>query len=161
MTIRKLFRAEVAHRLTSAYTKRCLGIHGHSYKFEIFIESKELDSSWMVMDFKMLKERLYAFLDAFDHTLLIDAKDTFLVENAAKLNPRYIIVPYNPTAEMIALHIYLYAKSIGLNVQKTVVHETEGGCAICDSAEGLSINLKEVIFSKELKQEEKRLTSYK
>lgn len=151
MTIRKLFKAEVAHRLTSAYTKRCLGLHGHSYKFEVFIEADRLDSSEMVMDFKMLKERLYAFLDAFDHALLIDVKDAFLVENASKLNSRHIIVPYNPTAEMMALHIYLYAKKLGLDIQKTIVHETEGGCAICDNAEEISIDLNEVVFSEELK----------
>jgi len=150
MTIRKLFKAEVAHRLTSAYTKRCLGLHGHSYKFEVFIEADTLDRSQMVMDFKMLKEKLYIFLDAFDHSLLIDRNDSFLVQNAPLLNSRYIIVPYNPTAEMMALHIYLYAKDIGLNVQKTIVHETEGGCAICESGSDEELDIKSVIFSKEL-----------
>ncbi len=150
MIIRKLFRAEVAHRLISAYTKRCLGLHGHSYKFEIFIKKDHLNSDEMVMDFKKLKEKLYNFLDAFDHSIIISDKDGFLVKNASKLNSRYIIVPYNPTAEMMAVHIFLYAKKLGLSIYKVIVHETESGYASYKGKEDIKLELDKVIFSKEL-----------
>ncbi len=151
MQIRKLFKAEVAHRLTSAYSKRCTGLHGHSYRFEIFLESPAKDEHQMVMDFKLLKERLYAFIDAFDHALLVSDEDTFLREVAPKLNTRYIILPYNPTAEMMASHIFTYAKHIGLEIAKAVVHETDTGCAVCEGLEsGFEVDLEKVIYSKEL-----------
>jgi len=111
-----------------------------------------MDEHEMVMDFKLLKEKMYSFLDAFDHSLLISDQDSFLCEVASKLNPRYIIVPYSPTAEMMASHIYLYGRSIGLDVVKVIVHETDSGCAICESTDGFEVELKEVIFSDELIQ---------
>ena len=64
----------------------------------------------MVLDFKLVKEKINALLDAFDHSLLIWDKDEFLVKNAKELNERYMIVPYNPTAELMALHIYKHIK---------------------------------------------------
>ena len=148
MEIRKVFRAEIAHRLSRAYTTRCLGVHGHSYKFEIFVKSDTLDENEMVMDFKLLKERANKFLDCFDHTLLIEEDDSFLVQNASALNPRYMIVPYNTTAENISSHIYSQLKKLGLPINKVIVHETEDGCAICE--EENMIDLSKVYFSEAL-----------
>ncbi len=150
MIIRKLFKAEIAHRLTTAYTKRCLGLHGHSYKFEVLVHDNRLNVDEMVMDFKKLKEKLYNFLDGFDHALLISDKDSFLVKHAKELNSRYMIVPYNPTAEMMAVHIFLYAKSIGLNICEVIVHETDSGYASYKGEDGIKMDLTKVVFSEEL-----------
>lgn len=152
MIIRKLFKAESAHRVLGAYTKKCRGIHGHSYKFEVFLESDSLDETHMVMDFKLLKEKLMQFMDAFDHSLIVYDQDAFLVEIAGKLNERYMIVPYNPTAEQFAVHIYDYAKNLGLAITKVIVHETETGCAIYEGGE-LSIDLDKVRFSSVLEMD--------
>jgi len=149
MLIRKLFKAETAHRVLGAYTEKCRGIHGHSYRFEIFLGGEELDSSHMVMDFKLLKEKLNKFLDAFDHSLIVYDQDEYLLSVVENLNERYMIVPYNPTAEQFAVHIYDHAKSLGLDIKKVIVHETDTGCAIYEGGE-LYIDLEKVRFSQVL-----------
>lgn len=148
MTIRKIFKAECAHRVLGAYTTKCRGLHGHSYKFEVFLSGDSLDCTHMVMDFKLLKEKLHKLMDAFDHTLVVWKDDTFLVEAAPNLNERYMIVPYNPTAEQFAVHIYSYTKKIGLDVSKVIVHETDTGCAIYEG--GLEMDIDAVFYAKSL-----------
>lgn len=128
MQIRKTFKAETAHRVADAYTTRCRGLHGHSYEFEVILRDINLNSCGMVIDFKLVKEKINTFLDAFDHSLLIWEEDKFLVENAKELNERYMIVPYNPTAELMALHIYKFVQNI-YDVESVIVHETRTGYA--------------------------------
>ena len=128
MQIRKTFKAETAHRVADAYTTRCRGLHGHSYEFEIILKDTNLNNCGMVLDFKLVKEKINALLDAFDHSLLIWDKDEFLVKNAKELNERYMIVPYNPTAELMALHIYKHIKKM-YDVESVIVHETRTGYA--------------------------------
>jgi len=60
--IRKLFRFEAAHRVRDAYSVRCRGLHGHSYRVEILL-SGELDSVGMLLDFKRLKETIGKTID--------------------------------------------------------------------------------------------------
>ena len=151
MEIRKIFKAEIGHRLISAYSKRCLGLHGHSYIFEIFLRSNELDMNEMVIDFGKLKVEINNFIDSFDHSLLICNKDRFLIENAEQLNRRYIIVNYNPTAEKIAQHIFNYLTDAGLLINRVIVHETTTGCAICEKYDNK--NIYEIYFSEQIRKE--------
>lgn len=149
MIIRKLFEAEVAHRVLGAYSKRCQGVHGHSYKIEIFLEDEKLDETGMVMDFKLLKEQVKPFIDAFDHSLLISLDDKDLIDANINfnLNSRYILVPYNPTAEQMAKHIFQFLyEELKINVVKVIVHETNTGYAICDKNYG-DIDLGQVYMS--------------
>ncbi|MDX2470094.1 MAG: 6-carboxytetrahydropterin synthase [SAR324 cluster bacterium] len=151
MIIRKLFKAETAHRVALAYTTRCQGLHGHSYLFEIFLHGMTQDDAQMLMDFKLLKEKLNTFLDAFDHSLLIWDQDQDLIEMAPKLNSRHIILPYNPTAEQMARHIYYHARAMALPLQQVIVHETKTGYAQFSGDDDIIIDLSKVIYSEELK----------
>lgn len=151
MIIRKTFKAEIAHRVKNAYTTRCQGLHGHSYIFEVFLAGDTQDKAEMLCDFKLVKEKLNGFLDAFDHSLVIQDKDTFLVNNAEELNERYIIVPYNPTAEQMARHIYYQGKELVDNILKVIVHETKTGYAEFAGDDNIDIDLNKVIYSKETK----------
>ena len=86
-TIRKLFRFEMAHQLSKAYSTACSEqIHGHSYVCEIFLKSDQLDETGMVVDFVALKGFLDNIVEEFDHTLLNGRVE-------------------NPTAENICLYI--------------------------------------------------------
>jgi len=152
MIIRKLFKAELAHRVLHAYTTRCRGVHGHSYLFEVFLQGVTQDDAQMLMDFKLLKEKLNAFLDAFDHALLVWDQDPELIEMAPKLNSRYIILPYNPTAEQMARHIYYQAQTLGMPIHQVIVHETKTGYAQFSGDDEIVIDLSRVIFSEELQQ---------
>ena len=131
MQISKTFKFEMAHRVLESYTTRCQGLHGHSYKVTITLEGS-LDKVGMVMDFKEVKDKIGGFLDTFDHTLVVWEEDERLVELAPELNKRNMIVPYNITAENMAIHILYECINESLPVKNVVVYETETGCAKMD-----------------------------
>ncbi|MDT8447779.1 MAG: 6-carboxytetrahydropterin synthase [bacterium] len=155
MIIRKLFKAEVSHRVSYSYTTRCQGLHGHSYLFEVFLKGDTQDQAQMLMDFKLLKDKFNNFMDAFDHSLMVWVEDQELVEMAPKLNDRYMILPYNPTAEQMARHIYFEAQRIGLPIHKTIVHETKTGYAEYAGDDEITFDLTEVFFSPQILAEYK------
>lgn len=151
MIIRKLFKAEAAHRVSFAYTERCRGLHGHSYLFEIFIKGKTQDNAQMLLDFKYLKEKLNDFLDSFDHSLLIWDQDEELMKIGPKINSRYIILPYNSTAEQMSRHIYQYGIKQGLDMHKVIVHETKTGYAEFTGDDEITIDIDKVQYSQAVK----------
>jgi len=132
MEIRKKFKAEVAHRLVTSYSKRCQSFHGHSYTFEVVLTGDKLNADEMIMDFSEVKDKGNAFLDAFDHTMVLSQEDPFhdrMVEIMEEGSMRYMSVPYNPTAEMMAVHIYQQLREYDLPVKWVQVHETLTGWA--------------------------------
>jgi len=108
--IRKLFKYEMAHALTSCYSEECKSIHGHSYVLEVIIEADCLNIDGMVMDFKKLKEIVKKrVLQDFDHALVLQThesaqREEFFLPN--DLHSKIVFVDYNPTAEMMAKDIY-------------------------------------------------------
>jgi 6-pyruvoyltetrahydropterin/6-carboxytetrahydropterin synthase len=113
MEICKSFTIDAAHTVLYAFTKKCDrtnggGIHGHTYKINVYLRSETLDHAGMVVDFTKVKMRLEDFIDSFDHSLLIYASDSLLSKVGRMLSARYVLLPYNPTAELMALHFYLY-----------------------------------------------------
>jgi len=85
----KRYTFEASHRLSSAKSKDCLKIHGHSYKLEVVLKSDILNKDGMVMDFKELDEIVKPIVKWFDHNH-IEQGDNVL---------------YNPTAENMATDI--------------------------------------------------------
>lgn len=141
MLIRKLFKAEMAHVVPGAYTKRCHHLHGHSYKFELFLRSSKSNSAHMVADFKEIKDiGINDFFDSFDHAVMIGQSDP-LSSLAAKINPeRHVIVPFIPTAEMMAKAFFFVCQAIlktqnlslgeeDVAIDHVLVHETDTGYA--------------------------------
>jgi 6-pyruvoyltetrahydropterin/6-carboxytetrahydropterin synthase len=141
MEIRKLFKAEMAHTVPGAYTKRCNYLHGHSYKFELFLKSNEPNPANMVADFKGIKDMgINDFFDSFDHAVMLWKNDP-TASLANKINPeRHLIVPFVPTAEMIAKACFTVCRAIletcpplsgekDARVTKVIVHETDTGYA--------------------------------
>ena len=143
MKIRKQFKAEVAHRLVSSYSERCQSFHGHSYLFEIVLAGRKMNKDGMLMDFGEVKTALGPTLDAFDHSMVLFKNDP-AVEDMCKImdkfNMRYIIVPYNPTAENMAYHIYCVAQEMGLPIYSVRVHETATGWAEAIGCGGVDID---------------------
>jgi 6-pyruvoyltetrahydropterin/6-carboxytetrahydropterin synthase len=141
MKIRKLFKAEMAHEVPGAYTTRCHHLHGHSYKFELFLRSNKSNDANMVADFKGVKDTgINDFFDSFDHAVMLWDKDP-LAALASKINPtRHVIVPFIPTAEMMAKAFFVVCQAIletqpltlgeqDVVIDQVTVHETETGFA--------------------------------
>lgn len=125
--IRKVFKFEGSHALTSSYSKECQKIHGHSYVVEVFLKSEKLDKHGMVIDFKIIKESVGHLVDMFDHKLVV-AKDNpkEWMRKAAELTS-----PYNPTAENMAKFLYeeMNKELQIVHISKVRVHETTTGWA--------------------------------
>lgn len=69
------------HRLTLPYESKCRKMHGHNWIVTVHCKAKELNAEGMVVDFKVIKEKIHGYLDHGDFNELL---------------------PFNPTAENIA-----------------------------------------------------------
>lgn len=114
MVIRKEFRVESAHIVRNCTSERCShSIHGHSAVIELFFESDQLDNAQMVMDFGLMKTSIKQFVDSMDHCYLLCDKDKpefkdFIMKEC----DRYIVMPFNPSAEMLSLYIFKNVSNI-------------------------------------------------
>ena len=140
MKIQRVFRAEMAHKVPGAYTCRCHHLHGHSYRFEVEAQAKSADQAHMVIDFKLLETcGIKEFLDSFDHAV-VEPLDDDLVPVMDLVNPeRHLLVPFLPTAEMIAnacfeicsaiLKDYTESRGLAARITAVRVFETVRGAA--------------------------------
>ncbi len=139
ISIKTHFECEIAHRLydVDTYSSECReNIHGHSYKFDLEVARKgrrHLNSSGMVVDFKLLKEVLKQFEKKYDHSVIIRECDPLqqpLILNCKKVN----IVEGNPTAEWMVEEfkdeINDLIKDLDIEVVELQIAETTGNIAI-------------------------------
>jgi 6-pyruvoyltetrahydropterin/6-carboxytetrahydropterin synthase len=124
--IRKKFKAEIAHVLSSSYSEECQRVHGHSYVFEVFVKSPTLNADGMVCDFKKLKEEVLKHLQKWDHQVLACALSVQIKRAPADS----VVVPSNPTAEWMAEYLCrrISEQFFSMSV-KVRVHETDTGWA--------------------------------
>ncbi len=171
MIIRKLFKFENAHIVRNCSTNRCKkSIHGHSYKAEILLESKYLDNGQMVYDFGLLKGYIKELVDSFDHSITLWAgDDKKYIESMQKYSERWILLPVSPSAEQLSRVIFLMVDLLlnqtkmvngekGVSLNSVIIHETDTGYAQSFREDAYSplmgkIDLKEIIFSKQIKRE--------
>jgi len=88
LTVRSSFAA--AHLLRE-YEGNCERLHGHNWRVEATVESEELDSRGMALDFREMKGALQDILSRLDHKYLNE------------------ITPFdarNPSSENIARYIF-------------------------------------------------------
>ena len=116
------------HRLMD-YDGKCAHLHGHNAVVEITLESSQLDSCGMVMDFTILKRNLGVWIDqTFDHKMLL-RKDDPLVAILKEQGEPIVETAQNPTAEVIAELIFEHAKSQELPIKEIKVWESPTQCA--------------------------------
>lgn len=145
MVIRKEFRVESAHIVRNCTSERCShSIHGHSAVIELFFESDQLDNAQMVMDFGLMKTSIKQFVDSMDHCYLLCDKDKpEFKEFITKECDRYIMLPFNPSAEMLSLYIFKNVSNIlnltnlangeqNVKLKAVRYHETITGYAECN-----------------------------
>lgn len=73
------------------YRGKCERTHGHNYRVRLVVESEQLDSTGLLLDFVDLKRLLHGVVDRLDHQFLNE------------------IAPFNsvnPTAENMAKYFY-------------------------------------------------------
>lgn len=142
MIIGKLFEFENAHIVRDCSSKRCkYSIHGHSYKLELQLESKQLDRAGMVYDFGLLKQEIKELVDSFDHAItLFSGDDSEYLEAMKRHSKRYVILPVNASAENFCRVFFVLIDKLlsqtkmqngeqGVRLKSVVVHETRTGWA--------------------------------
>lgn len=111
VTIIKSFSA--AHLLSQVGGK-CEELHGHNFKIELSVGAEDLNSSGLLIDFRLVKEWLSEILEEIDHKHLNE------VPFFAKLNPSAENV-----ARFIAEKIEPKAKKEGVKVTRVKVWESD------------------------------------
>lgn len=119
MLISKIFKFELAHKLSESYTKKCQHIHGHSYTLEVYIEGENINPEGVVLDYTYLKEIVDPYIKLLDHNFMIHKEDKVAEDLRAKASKEtypLIICKHNPTAEFLAL---MFVNSIGYKFLKS------------------------------------------
>lgn len=117
----------MAHFL-EGYEGKCANIHGHRYRVvAAFLSESVADGGsarGMVADFTEVKETLRRIGESFDHKLVIE--DTAEGRRIKSVLPAHDVelVPYRPTAELMARDIYVRLKNSGCPVCSVEVFET-------------------------------------
>ena len=106
-----------AHNLRG-YEGECENLHGHNWKVEVMVTSKELNKIGLAVDFSVLKKMLEGILEKLDHKYLNE------------------ILPFdkeNPSSENIARYIFNQLKKDikgkGKKVARVRVWESDNAAA--------------------------------
>ena len=99
---------DAAHKM-EGYQGKCSNLHGHTYKIEVFVLVEKVDSVGISVDQRLLKEKLRAITDKFDHSFLNDFKEVG-----------------NPSMENLSRYIFENMKDLpsGVKLEKVRVWET-------------------------------------
>lgn len=116
------------HRLLN-YDGKCRHLHGHNGRAVVTLESGDLDSRGMVVDFAQMKRRMQAWIDdTIDHKMLLHQNDP-MIPHLQALGEQFVALDWNPTAENIARWIFHQAAALGLPVVEVTLWETAHCCA--------------------------------
>ena len=102
----KTIEIESGHML-SKHPDKCKFPHGHTRKVEFVLEADQLDANEMVCDFKIIKELMGDFLNAWDHAMAMNTDDPMFQTFKTAYGDR--IIPFekqDPTTELMAKTIF-------------------------------------------------------
>lgn len=133
LCVRK-FEFDSGHRVIG-HGGKCRYLHGHRYSLEVHVSCDQLNNLGMVIDFAVLKDVIKTWLDNhFDHTVILSTEDQTLGDViSAETGQDIYYIPYNPTAENIALYLKEQIlpsilrdeiKNSGLHIEKIRLYET-------------------------------------
>jgi 6-pyruvoyltetrahydropterin/6-carboxytetrahydropterin synthase len=107
--IAKSFIVESGHIL-SKHPGSCRFPHGHSRTVEIVLVADTLDARDMVVDFKLLKQAVGAYVDRFDHSLAVNSNDAQFTTLQTAYGDRILrFEGIDPTSEVMAKLIFQHA----------------------------------------------------
>lgn len=125
------------HRV-AGHESKCAFLHGHNYRIH-FVCRGDLDSVGRVIDFSVIKSRLCMWLEEnWDHKFLAWEKDEVMrdllvhcqyLDTEKVMLASLVWLPFNPTAENIAMHLLRVVapeqlKGTGVEVVNVRVEET-------------------------------------
>lgn len=102
-TLRVLTEFAAAHSLRG-YPGSCGRLHGHNWKVEVEVRTRELDEIGMALDFREIKRVAREVTDGLDHR---------------HLNELEPFTEVNPTAENVAAHCF---REIGRRLNRPALH---------------------------------------
>ena len=116
------------HRLLN-HPGKCARLHGHNGRVQIKVSSKKLNGQKMVMDFYEIRSVIGKWIDeTLDHRMILGKKDP-LVKILKQTGEPIVVLPENPTAEVLAKWIFEEARKKKLPVTKITLWETENSAA--------------------------------
>lgn len=106
-----------AHNLIN-YDGDCENLHGHNWKVEVTVKAKELDTSGLGIDFKILKAETKSLLGTLDHKYLNELEP--FIENS-------------PSSENICRYLFEKLETVlnsdNVTVHEVTVWESDNACA--------------------------------
>lgn len=120
---------------------KCSNLHGHRWRIIAKISGETLqesaDKSGMLIDFSDFKRELHTLADSLDHALLIETGTLRLSTLDALEGEGFEIItlPFRPTAENLAKHLYDCMKELGFPITSMTVYETPDNCAAYEGSE--------------------------
>lgn len=123
-----------AHFL-AGYQGKCRHIHGHRWsivgKFAGETLQSQGEQAGMLLDFSDVKKALRDLADSLDHCLLIEAGSLRPGTMAALREEGFLVqeLPFRPTAENLAKHLFVEMKHRGFPICGMTVYETPDNCA--------------------------------
>jgi 6-pyruvoyltetrahydropterin/6-carboxytetrahydropterin synthase len=94
------------HRL-HRHGGKCEFFHGHNYVADFYVTADQVDDVGRLIDFAELKSLFKGWLDEhWDHGFLLCQEDYHGIDAIQRVTPnKMFILPYNPTAENMALYL--------------------------------------------------------
>ncbi len=124
-----------AHFL-KGYPGKCANIHGHRWRVICEIQGESLQHEGaergMLVDFSTLKSALKTLADSLDHQLIYEAGALKPGTLAALAEEGFTLLalPFTPTAENMARHIFDAMRKQGFPVSSLTVYETPNNAAV-------------------------------
>lgn len=87
------------------HESKCAHLHGHNGRVHFTVEG-DLDSIGRVMDFSVIKTKLCEWVEEkWDHKFLVWIDDPLAIKLKMEDREGVVLVPFNPTAELMAQHL--------------------------------------------------------
>ena len=129
ITVERYHDISMGHRVVG-HESKCRHLHGHNYRIHFVCSASELDPLGRVIDFSEIRDRLCMWLEEhWDHRMMIWSEAPLLPELQRLVPGDLCVVPFNPTAEQIAIHLVSVVgpeqlKGSGITLLECRVEET-------------------------------------
>ncbi len=111
------------HRLMG-YPGKCSQPHGHNGRVEVRLTSSTLDGIGMVADFRDVRHKVEAWIEAnLDHRMVLQRDDP-LIGAIEALDQWVYVIDEPPTTENLAMLIYANVQGMGFPVASVTLWET-------------------------------------